>query len=81
MVIEKDEWWALSLSTLSLVSFQYPDGFSQIIPSFWKEKKIQSRTGVKISLVPHLFKQVKTRAQYKEPSGETGWLHKKLFLD
>ena len=79
MVIEKDEWWALSLSTLSL-SLQFPDGFPQIIPSFWKEK-IHSRTGVKISLVPHLFKQVKTRAQYKEPSGETGWLQKKFFLD
>ena len=38
MVIEKDEWWALSLSTLSL-SLQFPDGFPQIIPSFWKEKK------------------------------------------
>ena len=65
MVIEKDEWWALSLS------------------SFWafERKKIQSRTGVKISLVPHLFKQVKTRAQCREPSGETGWLQKKFFLD
>ena len=42
MVIEKDEWWALSLSTLSL-SFQYPDGFYQIIPSFWKKKYSHER--------------------------------------
>ena len=71
------QWLLKKMSDEHFHCRPYPYPFNFLMDSLkkfraFKRKKIQSRTGVKISLVPHLFKQVKTRAQYREPSGETG---------